>query len=50
MTPVFAQWRYMVECGQFTGHLWEFPHCRNYSEWELNGLNSLVEGLSGVDK
>ena len=24
MTPVLLQWRYMVACGQYEGHLWEF--------------------------
>jgi hypothetical protein len=23
-TPVLLQWRYMLECGDFEGHLWEF--------------------------
>jgi hypothetical protein len=32
LTPLVAQWRYMVECGQYEGHLWEFPRLRGVRE------------------
>lgn len=27
-TPTLIQWKYMIECGDYEGHLWEFPRLR----------------------